>query len=433
MANPVVPLSMLLTRDVPYEWHDGVALMAQLVGQLRSNSGSREPTDIPDLRSVSLDEMGWLTISPNPEQRLPVMPGGAQLLQQLLSGKDQPPQLRLFAMQSATTEPPLALDIFADELGKWERPNRTPKLVALYARALEHIGAPALSEEARARELRIAEERTRAVAEPVAPAPAKTALRLKKQKSSPGTVLAGLAIVAAALTVAALEWRYVMERFAPKPTVTLDIEADAEPEPSAPPPAPRPAATPSTSAPSPAGATPADASVPAPAPPASEELVQAEMELAQGQEYFAQQDYARARSAFERVLEALRNEQSPHAEDIRQAARQLEEVTRAALAEAAVTTGVEYRTGDTGVVAPVPQSFLPPKPNPRTPPDQLQVLELRINTEGQVDSAKFVMNRPTYRNAWWPAAAKAWRFRPATKDGRAVRYVMRIVMDDSTP
>lgn len=79
----------------------------------------------------------------------------------------------------------------------------------------------------------------------------------------------------------------------------------------------------------------------------------------------------------------------------------------------------------------MPQGFLPPKPDPRTPPEQLQVMELRINAAGLVDSAKFVINRPTYRNAWWPAAAKAWKFKPATKDGRAVRYVMRIVMDDS--
>jgi hypothetical protein len=428
MANPVVPLSMLLTRDVPYEWHDGVALMAQLVGQLRSNSGGQEPTEIPDLRSVALDQMGWLTISPHPEQRLPIMPGGAQLLQQLLSGKDQPPQLRLFAMQSATADPVLPVGIFADELGKWERPNRIPKLVALYSRAVEHIGTQALSDEARAREQRLEEERVRAVSETPS-ASNRPPLKLKKPGSSPRTVIAGLAIVAAALGVAALEWRYVMARFSSQPTVTLDIEAEAEPEP----PAPRPAARPITSpSPPPAAvvAAPETTTRPAAVP---EEIVRAEMDLAQGQEFFAQQDYARARLAFERVLDALRNEQSPHAEDIRQAARQLEEVTRAALAEAAVTSGVEYRNGDAGVTPPVPQSFLPPKPNPRTPPDQLQVLELRINADGQVDSAKFVMNRPTYRNAWWPAAAKAWRFRPATKNGRPVRYVMRIVMDDSAP
>lgn len=430
MANPVIPLSLLLTRDVPYEWHDGVALMAQLVGQLRSNSGSREPTETPDLRSVSLDEMGWLTISADSEQRLPIMPGGAQLLQQLLSGKDQPPQLRLFAMQSATAEPPMPIEVFADELSKWERPNRTPKLVALYARALEHIGAQALSEEARAREARVAEARTRAVDEVSPVTSAKPPLRLKKPPSSPRTVVAGLAIVAAALTVAVLEWRYVMERFVEKPTVTLDIEADAEPEQ---PPAPPQPSGPVTAAAPRVATSPARPTPPLPESTPSADIVQAEQQLAQGQEFFAQQDYSRARLAFDRVLESLRNEQSTHAEDIRQAARQLDEVTRAALAEAAVTTGVEYRPGDPGVSPPVPQSFLPPKPNPRTPPDRLQVLELRINTEGQVDSAKFVMNRPTYRNAWWPAAAKAWRFRPAIKDGRPVRYVMRIVMDDSAP
>ena len=80
------------------------------------------------------------------------MPGVVQTLQQLLSGTDQPPQLRLFVMQAATSESTSSLDTFADELSKWERPNRVPKLVALHARALATIGPAALTEEALARQ-----------------------------------------------------------------------------------------------------------------------------------------------------------------------------------------------------------------------------------------------------------------------------------------
>ena len=54
-----------------------------------------------------------------------------------------------------------------------------------------------------------------------------------------------------------------------------------------------------------------------------------------------------------------------------------------------------------------------------------------VDATGDVDAAKFVMNRPSFRNSWWTSAAKAWRFTPATKDGKPVRFVMRIVMDDS--
>jgi hypothetical protein len=157
----------------------------------------------------------------------------------------------------------------------------------------------------------------------------------------------------------------------------------------------------------------------------------AEEEMARGQELFAQQEYAKTREALERVLESLRSEQSTRAGEIRQAARDLREVTQAATEDAAVTAGLEFRSGDPGVVPPVPQAHLPPKPSPRTPPNTLQVMEIRINADGRVDSAKFVINRPSFRNSWWTAAAKAWRFTPATKDGRPVRYVMRIVMDDA--
>ncbi len=103
----------------------------------------------------------------------------------------------------------------------------------------------------------------------------------------------------------------------------------------------------------------------------------------------------------------------------------------ATVAREAAASNVEYRTGDTDVVEPVPLSYLPNKPDAATPPEKLQVLEVHITPTGDVDAAKFVMNRPSFRNSWWTSAAKAWRFTPATKDGKPVRFVMRIVMDDS--
>jgi len=169
---------MLLTKDVSYEWHDGVALAAQLVAQVRSDIPNAQ-SRIPDLRAVTLEENGTLTLSAHPDHAMPAMPGAAQILQQLLSGKEQPAPLRLFAMQAATAEPTPTLDSFADELLKWERPNRRAKLSQLYFRALEQIGAAALTEEARAREERIysAAQEPR----PAVPPPAKK----KKRSNTP--------------------------------------------------------------------------------------------------------------------------------------------------------------------------------------------------------------------------------------------------------
>ena len=416
---------MLLAKDVPYEWHDGVALVAQLIEQVRPIGLAPAAATIPDLSNVALEATGWLTIPSDPDKTLPAMPGVVQALQELLSGTDQPPQLRLFVMQAATPDSTGSLDTFADELSKWERPNRMPKLVALHARALATIGPAALTEEALARQkLRASKLATREAARSA------STLRstLTKPRTPAASIAIGAVIIAAAAGVAALEWRYVLGRSvppAPPPQIAV-VDDTPPPADSAPADAPeRPGGRSSGSRP-----TSSPRTVPDAAPP-STPVATAEAELARAQELFDQQEYANARAAFERVLASLGNNSSAQAEEIRQAARNLDRVALAAVDAAAVNAAQEYRSGDPGVVAPVPQGFLPPKPDPRTPPEQLQVMELRINAAGLVDSAKFVINRPTYRNAWWPAAAKAWKFKPATKDGRSVRYVMRIVMDDS--
>lgn len=429
---------MLRSKEVSYEWHDGVALIAQLIEQLRPIGSTAPPTTVPDLGSVALESTGWLTVSPEPERALPVMPGAAQLLQELLSGTDQPPQLRLYVMQVAGADQPISLWEFADELSKWERPNRIPKLVKLHARAVQTIGLDALTEEAKQRQKlqakRLLERRSDDDG-----GDAGTKKRDRKtastSASSSRSLLIGGALVLVAGLVAALEWRYVLGRSSRPEPASVDAPAPASVEGTTPtpgdiapaPPTDAPARTtpvrrPGTRA---AAGAPVDA---APEPVAPIEVAEAELERAQ--QLFNQQDYVNARAAFERILDSLRGTSSEQAETIRQTARNLEEVARAAV-DAAIEAAQEYRAGDVGVTPPVPEAYLPPKPDPRTPPDKLQVMELRINADGNVDSAKFVINRPTYRNAWWPAAAKAWHFKPAVKNGKPVRYVMRIVMDDS--
>jgi hypothetical protein len=94
------------------------------------------------------------------------------------------------------------------------------------------------------------------------------------------------------------------------------------------------------------------------------------------------------------------------------------------------TSSLEYRSGDTGVTPPVPLARMPRAPEPGTPSNQLQVLEVHVNSDGTVETARFVDSAPSYRNRWWTSAAKSWRFRPALKDGRPVKYVLRIVIQD---
>ena len=422
MSGPSVPLSMLVTKDVPYEWHDGVALVAQLVTQVRSDVAPNAASRIPDLRGITLEENGTLTLSVHPDQAMPAMPGAPQILQQLLSGKDQPAPLRLFGMQAATADPAPTLDEFSDELAKWERPGRGAKLVGLYARALQQIGPAALTEEAKAREeraLTALADRKQGGSERTAKSKVKTG-----QKSTTGSRGPVVALVLIMLAVAAAGAAWVMLGRPTPGQLTERIDAVLQNSSS---PDESPAAT-ESAAPQPSTtATPqrrAGAARPA-------DLSKAQAELARGRAMFDQQEYAAATNAFDVVIEELGGQTSQQAADMRQTARDLGEVSRAAVAEAAATARLEFRSGDPGVTDPVPLAYLPPRPDPSTPPEKLQVLEVRVNAEGRVDSAKFVMNRPSFRNSWWTSAAKAWRFQPATKDGKPVRFVMRIVMDDS--
>jgi hypothetical protein len=73
---------------------------------------------------------------------------------------------------------------------------------------------------------------------------------------------------------------------------------------------------------------------------------------------------------------------------------------------------------------------MPKRPDPSTPATRLQVLEFHVCADCTVESARFVTAPPSYRNRWWASAAKSWRFRPALKDGRPVRFVMRILLED---
>ena len=422
--QPSVPIAMLLTKDVAYEWHDGVALVAQLVSQVRADIPHAEGR-IPDLRGVTLEETGVLTLSAHPEHSMPAMPGAAQVLQQLLSGKEQPTQLRLFAMQAATAEPPMSMELFAEELEKWERPNRLAKLGALYHRAFEQIGPAALTDEAKVRAARAeAAMRGPVSTGPAAPTPAakaKSAPAKKGTREQESTSGLTVAIIIGAVMVAAAggTW-FVLNRGAAAPQQVAGTSTE---------PAADEAAAPSAGG-TRGAARPAVPSRSTNAAPASVRAT-AEAELARGRELFARQDYAAAAQAFDRVLQILAREPGPQLEELREVARSMAEVSRAAIAEQVEMATREYRAGDPGVIEPVPLGYLPPKPDPATPADRLQVLEVHINTSGTVDSAKFVMNRPSFRNSWWTSAAKAWRFNPATRNGQPVRFVMRIVMDDS--
>ena len=68
---------------------------------------------------------------------------------------------------------------------------------------------------------------------------------------------------------------------------------------------------------------------------------------------------------------------------------------------------------------------------PSVPPrhltvDQLGVLDLIISETGEVEHVKLISIANRFQERMIVAAAKAWRFRPALKDGQPVKYRIRV-------
>ena len=104
---------------------------------------------------------------------------------------------------------------------------------------------------------------------------------------------------------------------------------------------------------------------------------------------------------------------------------------RAPAASAVESTGdlpdeMVYTAGTPGVSPPLGIRPHVPKEMPAgTKPEDIARIELVVNPQGSVDSVKLV-GQPRINDAMLLSAAKAWRFRPANKNGTPVSYRMTI-------
>lgn len=86
-----------------------------------------------------------------------------------------------------------------------------------------------------------------------------------------------------------------------------------------------------------------------------------------------------------------------------------------------------YSPGDPGVRPPVslrPRYWLDAPDH--VPSDGLARVEILVSAEGEVESARMVGGEPSYFDGMILSAVKGWRFQPATRDGRPVRYRQRV-------
>lgn len=82
-----------------------------------------------------------------------------------------------------------------------------------------------------------------------------------------------------------------------------------------------------------------------------------------------------------------------------------------------------YSAEDLEVVPPVSiHPRLPSEPPPGIDVESLPLVELVIAASGEVESVRLRAPSPDVRTSMMISAVKAWRFQPATRQGRAVRY-----------
>jgi hypothetical protein len=125
-------LSEILARGVTIEWFEAVSLVRDVAERVRETVSGQ---GMPELHQIELDSSGQISllgasISDEPVRRL------GQLLQAALVQADPPVQLRLAVSQATAPTPGFpSVREYSDALAYFERPDRQGVLRALYYRA----------------------------------------------------------------------------------------------------------------------------------------------------------------------------------------------------------------------------------------------------------------------------------------------------------
>jgi hypothetical protein len=460
----MVSLAELRARNVVPVWQESVAVVQELIQTVKATTGSAEL--LPDLEHVALIPNGDVVALPgSPEPVAPVR-HAAVMLKLLLEGVPAPPELEQFVARNVAEPPQFdTVTEFSRNLAFFERPGRRADVERLVGRAI------AAEQTSRAdEELRRLKERASEVTQAM-PAPDFLQQPQKQVKTIPIPLVAvaGVAVIAAGLWI----WSRVSQPGEPAPVETVAVAAPTPPvDRAAAPAADAPAAgVPTTEAP-PAQPTPGQ-------PPATGAAQPAASAPATPQA--APQPAVADRSLLTRASDAVRSAvgsiigSSPPAPAVApapvtttapSAAAPRTRRTRpaqptpavvapppqatAAAAPAPAAAPVEtapppppvvtamrdplvdapvevFTATDVSVIPPViVRPVLPKDPPPDVPPADIGVVEVVVDENGDVLHVKLISPANRYRERMLVSASKMWKFRPAYKDGRPVRYKTRV-------
>lgn len=370
----VVDLARLINSPVPLAWFEAVAIVQELCHMLLAtrrdgSDGDLEPSD------VVITPQGAVEIRGAIHRALPSVASVAHLLLALLEeAQALPVQLRLLALEATAPSPtPATLREWSARLATFERPGRQRTIQAVHARSTQ---LPARDREP--------------PAESSVQMAAASARRRWRRHPRLKHAVAGLALLAGGGLIAAWLWQVVVpmlsdDRTRPSSEATVSAGSDetlsaaaariratafriwgaAPSRPAAPGPdaaiATQPIVVVLPAGPPPVSRWVADAPPPPLSVPASAELTPADLAV--------------------------------------------------------------YSAGDPTVLPPaLLRPRLPTRPSTGTREESLPQVELVVSPSGEVESVKLLTQPASVMSAMMLSAIKTWRFAPASRDGRPVRY-----------
>jgi hypothetical protein len=420
-----VTLHELLARGAELEWFEAVALVQALCTHLLDDAPAAG-IRVPDLHEIAFDADGTIeTTGEGPSGQSPVFRVG-QLLLALVAGKPMPVPLRLLALTAASSAPPYAsVAELTAALDFYERPDRLGVIRAVYGRfeklpTTAKPGAPVEEIPAKPK-----------------PAPRPAASIPHWWRRHPRVVASFVALVLVAS--AAASWLVLRQRMpwlvrdsrqvaAAVGTATdaiarqvssgvqavkahfglskaTEVKHEEPPPSSQPAPVESPADVPAPSAP-----VPSPAQVPAPRAPSQ---MPVSLPPSAGWPEPVDPPVIPPPSV---PTPAVDHTPKPTVEP-------------APLPTPAVEPdgGTIYSAENRDVVPPTAiHARVPSEPPPGVRPGSLPLLELVISASGEVESARLLTPSPNVSTSMMVSAAKAWRFEPASRNGRPVRYRLRL-------
>jgi len=432
MSDPSAALRDLSARDlISYDlirdWSEAVAVVQGVCQQLTACGSAK----VPELDQIRIWSTGEIDVLPGPVP--PGVPATrlGYALDALLQGTAPPPELRLLISQVTGTNPPCTtVGDFSDRLAYYERPGRGRTLQALYQRSGE-LMASAVPSAVKLPSVPAPEPATtQAPARPSSHEPAVQGARTLLPVTRILLISAG-AVVLLTVLLAGLRFTKAGTRSVARVSGgvskavdrTIDSGADVvdagvssaanllrkaglmDPKPQAVPPPQEDEKKPSTGRSRSAKGGAASGVEPASANGRSSNQPSSGVTTA------AAEGGTPTAPAAPAPPESLAD-------------------TSASSAPAAVDQARLYTPADAGIQPPQllwPQ--LPSDPSPETPGApgvKYGLVDLVLNQKGTVDEVKFLTPPGEFRQRMLISALKAWRYRPAIKDGRPVRFVQRV-------